>query len=172
MSDRSPIEVLGAIIDEVDGLRKTDAKSHLPNALMREARALLDTTSPTSAIGSKLSGTYELAGRTIDYVFDCGIKRCDLLIVCSDGGFIALRSDGSDEDAGISTCYSFNGKPESLADYLEPDGLEECGLITSTQCEYMKAEMALSEAKEDEARYELYASRARKSREEIEARMI
>ena len=41
--EKSPIEILGEILDEVEGLRRTDARSHLPERLMREAKAALES---------------------------------------------------------------------------------------------------------------------------------
>ena len=126
---RSPIELLGAILDEVEGLRRTDARSFLPTALIMEARLALEDVGVASTQKSKrLSYVEDLQGRTVEHVFDGDLKHGDLVILCSDGAFLSLEAnhDGED-DAFIAVTWH---RSNDLKEYLRPADLLEAGLMT------------------------------------------
>ena len=128
-SPRSPIELLGAILDEVEGLRRTDTRSFLPAALITEARLALDEGGVEDARKSKKLGCVEdLVGRTIDHVFDGNLKRGDLVILCSDGAFLPLEANHDGDDTAYISVIGFGG--HDLKEYLRPAGLLEAGLMT------------------------------------------
>lgn len=126
---RSPIELLGAILDEVEGLRRTDARSFLPAALIMEARLALEDVGLSAIPNSKrLSYVEDLQGRTVEHVFDGDLKHGDLVILCSDGAFLSLEAnhDGED-DAFIAVTWH---RSNDLKEYLRPADLLEAGLMT------------------------------------------
>lgn len=131
---RSPIELLGAILDEVEGLRRTDARSFLPTALIAEARLALEdagvgmTASPNS---KRLAYVEDLQGRTVEHIFDGDLKYGDLLILCSDGAFLSLEANhDGDDDAFIAVTWN---RSSDLKEYLRPADLLTAGLITMEQ---------------------------------------
>lgn len=126
---RSPIELLGAILDEVEGLRRTDARSFLPVALIMEARlALEDVGLAASPKSKKLSYVEDLQGRTVEHVFDGDLKRGDLVILCSDGAFLPLEANYESEDHAYISVIGYGG--HDLKEYLRPADLLEAGLMT------------------------------------------
>lgn len=126
---RSPIELLGAILDEVEGLRRTDARSFLPTALIMEARLALEeagiSTSPKS---KRLSYVEDLQGRTVEHVFDSELKRGDLVILCSDGSFLPLEGNYDGDDHAYISVIGWGG--HDLKEYLRPADLVKAGLMT------------------------------------------
>lgn len=126
---RSPIELLGAILDEVEGLRRTDARSFLPTALIAEARLALEGGEATASPNSKrLADVEDLQGRTVEHVFDGDLKHGDLLILCSDGAFLSLKANhGGDDHAFISVTWN---RSNDIKEYLRPADLLTAGLMT------------------------------------------
>lgn len=145
--EKSPAEVLGAIIDEVEGLRRTDTRSHLPESLLREARMSLETSIGGFGSGSQMSDIHGLVGRTVSHVFDCDLKRAQIVIVCTDGAYLALDTELDGDDTYVSVdSRGFYGKNEGgIAAYLKPADLVEVGLMT-------KAEQQQVERTEQEAK--------------------
>lgn len=129
---RSPIELLGAILDEVEGLRRTDARSFLPTALIAEARLALEDRETTASPNSKrLADVEDLQGRTVEHVFDGDLKYGDLLILCSDGAFLSLEANhDGDDDAFISVTWN---RSNDIKEYLRPADLLTAGLMTMEQ---------------------------------------
>lgn len=126
---RSPIELLGAVLDEVEGLRRTDARSFLPAALIMEARLVLGETGVEVARKSKrLACIQDLPGRTVEHVFDSGLKHGDLVILCSDGSFLSLdASHDGEDDAFITVSWH---RSNDIKEYLLPSSQVEVGLMT------------------------------------------
>ena len=126
---RSPIELLGAILDEVEGLRRTDVRSFLPAALIMEARLVLGGTGVEVARKSKrLACIEDLQGHTVEHVFDSGLKHGDLVILCSDGSFLALdASHDGEDDAFITVTWH---RSNDIKEYLLPSSQVEVGLMT------------------------------------------
>lgn len=149
--EKSPAEVLGAIIDEVEGLRRTDTRSHLPESLLREAKMSLETLiggfGSGSQSGSQLSDIHGLVGRTVSHVFDCDLKRAQIVIVCTDGAYLALDTELDGDDTYVSVdSRGFYGKNEGgIAAYLKPADLVEVGLMT--RAERQQVERTEQEAK-------------------------
>jgi len=145
--EKSPAEVLGAIIDEVEGLRRTDTRSHLPEGLLREARMSLEASIGGFGSGSQMSDIHGLVGRTVSHVFDCDLKRAQIVIVCTDGAYLALDTELDGDDTYVSVdSRGFYGKNEGgIAAYLKPADLVEVGLMT-------KAEQQQVERTEQEAK--------------------
>lgn len=142
---KSPAEVLCAIIDEVEGLRRTDSRSHLPESLLREARMALEECVGGFGSGSQLSEIHGLVGRTVSRVFDCDLKRAQVVIVCTDGAYLALDTelDGDDTYVSVDSRGFYGKSEEGIASYLRPADLVEVGLMT-------KAEQQQVERKEQE----------------------
>lgn len=171
MEERSPVEILGAILDEVEGYRRTDSKSYLPVALIQEARAVFDIP-PSSGLGasnsaSPLTDVGDLEGRTISHVFDSNLKRGEILIACSDGAFLALQAEPDGEESYITTCGAYSGK--CLADYLHPADLVIMGVMTKEQAKAAEHEAAVKKARANAERLELQATAARRALEKISA---
>lgn len=137
MHVRAPIEILGAIIDEVEGLRRTDARSHLPEFLLREARAALEEGLGSSGKsgGSQLDHLDSLVGRTVSHVFEGDLKRAQAVIACSDGSFLALETErDGDESYIVANSPRTWGPPSNgLADFLWPKDLVDAGLMTKEE---------------------------------------
>lgn len=165
MDERSPMEILGAILDEVEGLRQTDAKSYLPIALLREARLVFDAPAHSKSAQSMLSSIDELVGRTVTHVFDCNLKLGEVLIACSDGAFLVLESSQEGDDSYINTINSFG--PKSLFDYLRPADLLTMGLLSKEQCAKFEREEKTKEAQETIERLERKVKDARKVLEDF-----
>jgi len=66
---RSPIELLGAVLDEVEGIRQTDKRSHLPKMLMLELKDALQPAGSVNGCGAQLRDVGGLVGETIAQVF-------------------------------------------------------------------------------------------------------
>ena len=126
---RSPIELLGAILDEVEGLRRTDARSFLPAALIMEARLTIGESGVEVARKSKrLACIEDLVGRTVEHVFDSGLKHGDMVILCGDGSFLPLEvNDNGGDDAFISVTWH---RANDIKEYLLPSSQVEAGLMT------------------------------------------
>ena len=155
---RSPVELLGAILDEVEGLRRTDARSFLPAALILEARLALDEGGVEAVRTSKrLACIEDLQGRTVEHVFDSGLKHGDLVILCSDGSFLSLEAshDGGD-DAFISVSWH---RSNEIKEYLLPSSQVEAGLMT------------LKEKREAERAEEIEKARRRLERAAADAKI-
>ena len=155
---RSPIELLGAILDEVEGLRRTDARSFLPVALIMEARlALEDVGLAASPKSKRLLYVEDLQGRTVEHVFDGDLKRGDLVILCSDGAFLPLEANYESEDHAYISVIGYGG--HDLKEYLRPADLLEAGLMT------------LEEKREAERAEEVEKARRRLERATADARI-
>lgn len=155
--ERSPLDILGAIVDEIDGVRRFDARSHLPEALMREARYAVEVPI-TARDGSTAPNRLEdLVGRTVEHVFDVELRRGHALILCTDGTFVALEAS----DDGISEMTYY----KKLTDYLDDRELVEIGAMTQAEADERKRQ-AKDEALEN-ARAAL--KRAQRDADEAEA---
>ncbi|KLR57303.1 hypothetical protein [Diaphorobacter sp. J5-51] len=151
--NRSPIEILGAILDEVEGLRRTDAQSHLPEALIREARTVFDVgASATESNGVQLQYADGLEGRTVSHVFSSDLRMASIVIVCTDGAFLAL--DVEDDDGGSVCVHGGAMRGRTLADYLKPAELVAVGLMTEAERQRMERQQKTERLKASLARYE------------------
>ena len=157
MDTRSPVELLGAIVDEVEGLRRTDPKSHLPESLLREAREAVGAATQT---GAALSSLHDLAGQTITHVFDC-LLRGEWLFYCQDGSYIAIEVQGFSDDAEICTARDYGGK--GISNFLAPSEMLQVGLMTADQCKQAEREIAVEKAKLIKARAERQLAEATKT---------
>lgn len=157
MDTRSPIELLGAIVDEVDGLRQSDKRSHLPESLLREAR---DAVGTATKIGAQLSSLHDLAGQTITHVFDC-LLRGEWLFYCQDGSYIAIEVQGYSDDAEICTARDYGGK--GIANFLAPSDLHQVGLMTAEQCRQAERDIAVKKARLIKAHAERQLAEAAKT---------
>lgn len=168
MEIRGPVEILGAIVDEVEGLRRTDTKSHLPEFLLREARAALDENT-ASASGAQLSAIDGLIGRTVSHVFEDGLNRAQVVIVCTDGSFIALECDGDADDGFIKvdTLRSYSEK-SGLPAYLSPSGLVEVGLMTEAERKKLEHDEKLKAIEQAKKRAESQMERLRAELAQLE----
>lgn len=137
--ERSPAEVLGAILDEVEGLRRTDARSHLPESLLREAKMALEVGANGLSSG-QLNSIDGLVDRTVSHVFEGDLKRAQVVIVCTDGSFLALDSerDGDDAYINVDSRGFYAPTVNGLTSYLRPPDLVEVGLMT--KADQQKAE--------------------------------
>ena len=144
MSERKPVEILGAILDEVEGLRRTDPCSHLPMLLLREARdAVNAATAPhdLKAEGGRIQYLEDIEGLTIVRAFGNSETQdgCGLIIQFDNGRFLALSASGDDgEDASVEVDDSRHAR--SLADYLNDRAQEEAGLTTRAEREAKERE--------------------------------
>jgi hypothetical protein len=140
----SPIAVLEAILDEVEGYRRTDEKSHLPAFLLAAAREITATAPPVIGAGS-LSDADDLVGRTIAHVFDGNLIHGDLLIACTDGHFIVLEaeSDSCGEDAYVVTRRHIG---RSMSYYVRARELRNAGLISAGEYDRILQEEAKKNA--------------------------
>ena len=171
MDARSPVEILGAIVDEVDGFRRTDRKSHLPEPLLREARQALEGL-PGNRQSKILSDPAQLVGRTIEHVFDDGLKRGNLAIICTDASFLILDADGDEDDATIITLGKGYPGHSNIEDYVGPEDLLRLGLISKAQKDEIRKqelEKKISDAAATVARLDRNVRNAREELERLQA---
>lgn len=138
---RSPIELLGAVLDEVEGIRQTDKRSHLPKMLMLELNEAIAPPGGRSALGGGtcLTDAEQLVGETITQVFEGDLRDGDILILCESGAFLVLEAENDGDSATINTLTRRSSTTtHGLKDYLRPSGLESAGVIT--RAERMEAE--------------------------------
>lgn len=152
MQERGPIEILGAIVDEVEGLRRTDTKSHLPEFLLREARAALEVGVEPFRNELQITDLEGLIGRTVSHVFSGNTKQASIVILCTDSSYLALEIDGGngDEFIKVETPNRWGRAGNGLKDYLYPRQLVEAGLMTDAerkQIEHDEKASALEKAK-------------------------
>jgi hypothetical protein len=165
--EKSPAEVLGAIIDEVEGLRRTDARSFLPESLLREAKMALEDSMGDIGTSSQLSDIHGLVGRTVSHVFDCYLKRADVVIVCTDGAYLALdtEQDGEGHYVGVDSYGFYSRNTSGIAAYLQPAALVEVGLMTKAEQERIEREEKAEKLRAQLRRNEEAAANARKALE-------
>lgn len=148
---RSPFVLLGAVVDEVEGLRRTDERSFLPAKLMQELReALGDQPSAITLDACSSDHLHCLVGQTVSHVFSNHLRHGDYLILCTDGTFVVLEAEYDGDSATVQTLLQ--GAP--LSHFLRPLGLQEAGLMTSEQ-------RIEAEKQEEIAHAEKIAARAR-----------
>ena len=164
--EKSPVEILGEILDEVEGLRRTDARSHLPDRLVREAKAVLEAGNPGLSSGMHLDSVDSLVGRTVSHVFDGGLKRAQILIICTDGAFVALHTeqDGDEHFVSADTGRWING---GVADYLAPAELVEIGLMTKEQQKQLEREQKEKELEGMVKRHEAQVESVKRELEKL-----
>lgn len=148
---RSPIELLGAVLDEVEGIRQTDKRSHLPKMLMLELKDALQPAGSVNGCGAQLRDVDGLVGETIAQVFDCGLRNGDLVIVCESGAFIALEAEADGDDASISVCDRFNGD-KGLLTYLRPSDMVTAGVMTQEAAREAERQEQIEAARKQLAR--------------------
>lgn len=144
----SPIDVLGRILDEVQGVRQFDVLSHLPENLIQQAREALEALEvPTHGDGQMLSSVGELEGRFITKVVECGLKSGDYLLMCSDGTFLVL--EGADDGDGpyATAATSYRGA-RTIQTFMHPRTMVEVGLITSSAARELELDLARTAADE------------------------
>jgi hypothetical protein len=132
MTARSPIELVGAVLDEVEGLRRTDPLSHLPALMLLELRQCLDDCGFTATAGraaNMLRDPGDLEGRTIAKVFDGGLRRGDMLFTTTDGAFCVLDAENDGESTYITTCSVGRG----IDHFLSPSQMVEAGMMTTEE---------------------------------------
>lgn len=166
---RSPAEVLGAIIDEVEGLRRTDARSHLPERLLSEARMALEVG--TVGVGSgQLNSIDGLIGRTVSHVFEGDLKRAQMVIVCTDGSFIALDSERDCDYAYIQVHSRGVYAPtvSGLDSYLRPPALVDVGLMSKADQQKAEQEERAEKLRDSLKRHEEQAEFAKRELAKLE----
>lgn len=172
--EKSPMDVLGAILDEVDGLRRTDARSHLPEFLLREARAALEASLGATANGrgSQLHELAGLVGRTVTHVFEGDLKRAQAVITCSDGSFIALETerDGDGSYIVVDGPRTWGPPSNGLADYLWPRDLVDAGLMTKEEQQRLDREAIEAQLAALKERTEAQMARLRADLADLEKR--
>jgi hypothetical protein len=134
--ERSPVEVLGDIIDEVEGLKRTDARSWLPPRLIALARAAVAFgAASVKANGTSMGDLTELVGRTVAHVFESGDLRrdYDAVLLCSDGGFLVLNADDDSDGAYITA-----GAHGDLTEIVRHEALQHAGLMSRKDAEEMR----------------------------------
>lgn len=145
--NRSPVQLLGDILDEIEGLRRTDSRSFLPLNLLKEIREALAMPGRSSSGGAlgpmPLNG---LVGETIDHVFESGLIHGEALILCTSGAFVALKFEGDEEDGYLASLEGRGG----LDAYLKPQMLVSIGLMSREQ-QVAAENRALIESAEKEA---------------------
>lgn len=164
----SPHRVLEAILDEVEGLRRTDPASRLPQHLIT---AIREHVIPQPVIkghsiipsSSALGSISDAEGKTVRSVFECcGVEA---VLVFTDGSFLALDCDG-DEDATIDVrCRT------PLTELVSPRDLLRAGLINQDVHDRLNAEKAERNARaamHRAARAQLEFDEARRKLEEAQ----
>ena len=144
MPERSPVEILGAILDEVEGLRRTDPRSHLPMPLLREARDVVNAaTAPPGlqAQGGRIQYLEDTEGLTIVRAFGNGDTHdgCTLVFQFDNGQFLALSASDDDGEA-VPVEVDDSRHARTLADYLSDRAQEEAGLTTRAEREAKERE--------------------------------
>ena len=165
--EKSPIEILGEILDEVEGLRRTDARSYLPERLIREAKAALEADGKGLGSGPQLNSVEALVGRTVSHVFDGDLKRAQMLIICTDGAFVALDTEQDGDEHFVTTDGSGWVKKNGVADYLNPAELVEIGLMTKEQQKQLDREKKEQELKAMMKRHEAQVEAAKRELSEL-----
>lgn len=162
----TPIRMLELIVDEVEGLRRTDARSFLPPSLLRRAReVLVPHTAVAGSAGVQLTDVDDLEGHAIAHVFHSGLKRGKLVLVTADGSFIVLDVESDDEDASISVVNRGRfGEPRKLQDYVFPRELANAGLLSAE--DKARIDREEQQAKVDEARRRVAAAHSALDRAE------
>lgn len=143
MSERKPVEILGAILDEVEGLRRTDPCSHLPMLLLREARDAVNaaTSHDLKDESGRIQYLEDIEGLTIVRAFGNSETQdgCGLIFQFENGRFLALSAaDDDGEDVPVEVDGSRHAR--SLADYLSDRAQEEAGLTTRAEREAKERE--------------------------------
>ena len=165
--EKSPVEILGEILDEVEGLRRTDARSYLPERLIREAKAALEAGGLGLGSGPQLNSADELVGRTVSHVFDGCLKSAQMLIICTDGAFVALDTEQDGDEHFVTDDSGGWGKTNGAADYLEPAGLVEIGLMTKGQQKQLEREQKEAKLKAMMKRHEAQVEAAKRELSEL-----
>lgn len=155
MITRSPIQLIGDILDEVEGLRRTDFRSFLPERLLSQMRETIEPDVTTSGASGPVDLT-SLVGDTIDHVFESGVTRGEVLILCASGAFCVLEVGDPGDDSYISSMRGFGG----IKDHLSPRELESVGLITRAEREEADKKLLLEKAERQLARAQADAKRA------------
>lgn len=152
MSDiRSPVQILEAILDEVEGFRQCDKRSHLPRALIAEAQAAVGAPAVTRGFTS-FNDASEMCGRTVAHTWDSNLIRGEMVIAFTDGGFIVLdvESDGCGEAGYI---YVRSSAGLKLSEFVRPRELLQAGLIP--QSEYDEIQKAEARKQAERAKRDL-----------------
>lgn len=165
--EKSPVEILGEILDEVEGLRRTDARSHLPGHLIREAKSALEYGGPSHGPGPQLHSVDALVGRTVSHVFDSDLKRAQMLIICTDGAFVALDTGQDGDECWVTTDNGGWGKKSGVADYLNPAELVEVGLMTKEQQKHLEREQKEEKLKAMVKRHEAQVEAVKRELSEL-----
>ena len=165
--EKSPVEILGEILDEVEGLRRTDARSHLPERLMREAKAALEADGKGLGSGPQLHSVDALVGRTVSHVFDGDLKRAQMLFICTDGAFVALDTEQDGDEYFVTTDGGGWGKKSGVADYLKPAELVEIGLMTKEQHRLLEREQKEEKLKAMVKRHEAQVEAVKRELSEL-----
>jgi hypothetical protein len=161
----SPITVLEAVLDEVEGIRlPIDKRSFLPPALVRRLRAAIEPEGPGTGQPQGLQTAEDMAGRTVAHVFDGGIGRADVLIVFTDATFIALKSDGYEDERSVSV---HSGRGSKLGDYLTPRDQLDAGLIDKATYNQLTQEAADKRLKEAQQRAARARAELKRAEEEV-----
>ncbi len=149
---RSPIELIGAVLDEVEGIRQTDNRSHLPKMLMLELNDAIRPAGSVNRTGVQLSDVDGLVGETIAEVFDCGLRTGDLVIVCESGAFLALEAEADgDGGADIQVANRYTGD-KGLITFLFPADLVKAGVMTLEESREAERQEQIEQARKQLSR--------------------
>ena len=168
MNTRGPIELLGAIADEVEGLRKTDPSSSLPLTLLLEIRRAVDGVGNALTNSQRLSSIDDLKGRTVTHVFQSGLKTGDVLLLCDDGAFVVLAAVKDGDEASIST-HTYGSQ---LKDFLRPLAMREAGMLSVAEYETAEKEQRTEAARSQLARAKAAALSAERELEELQMPVV
>lgn len=163
-NDRSPIQLLCDILDEVEGLRRTDARSYLPLPLMLKIHDAVDGMSgPMRASSTGIHDICDLEGQTIAHVFE-SLSYGDTALVCTDGSFIILQAEADGVDAYIRTVHS-QGK--TLAEYVKRSDLVRAGMMAKVEADRLDREEKLAELERKRKRLEMMRADLARAEAEI-----
>lgn len=162
---RSPLELLDAVLDEVEGLRRTDARSFLPAALVRELRA---ATAPAATMpGTEHQQHHDLAdlvGRTITHVFDADLRRGDAVIMCADGGFVVLEAERDGDETAYLRVHTSG---HAINEYLRPRDLMTLGLMSAEEKRKAEEQERVAAAEQAVQRAQAQLKRAQETLEKL-----
>lgn len=145
--ERSFVQLLEAVIDEVEGFRQTDPASHLPPTLMREIREAVECVGSAGA-GRQLNELEDMRDRLVKAVITGDVKGGQALILFDDGSFIVLDADSYEPDTADLVVRRRGTGESNLAHYLNPRDQASVGLISESRAKQLENEERAKLAKQ------------------------